>query len=399
MKKRFVFLFILALFFLIALPLFGAYRLKTALPSKVYLSENGSLKINTGSFIFAPKSDNYTKTASEIVLSCPREDSYEIDLNLFGIVPVKTLTVASYDENLYMPSGQAIGIKIFTDGVLVISIEENLPAYDAGIKPGDVITHINGVKVLNSSHFSSLLKKSKADKITINAVRDKVPYSVCLNAINADGDYKIGAWVRDSSAGIGTLTYIKADDLSFGALGHGICDIDTGSLLTLMQGSITDCEIVDTVKGKKGSAGKLCGVLKTGDKGVIEKNSDIGIYGTVKKDIDFSKRQGVLAATRFEVCEGEATILATVNSSVPEEYKIYIEQVNTQDETGGSMVIRVTDDRLIKKTGGIVQGMSGSPILQNGKLVGAVTHVFLNDPTRGYGIFIENMLEEAEKIK
>ena len=333
-----------------------------------------------------------------MVLSCPENSAYSVDFNLFGLVPVKTLKVSSYEDGLYMPSGQAVGIKLYTDGVLVIGLAENLPAYNAGIKVNDIITHINDTKVLNAVHFSALLNKNENAPLTLTAIRDGSTFNVDVTPVYTENEYKIGAWVRDSSAGIGTLTYVEAKTQSFGALGHGICDIDTGSTLTLMQGNLTDCEIVDIVKGEKGAAGRLCGVLSGGEKGVIKKNCELGIYGNLDPTAVYTA-EPVPIASRFEIREGEATILATVDTGAPEEYSVYIEQINTADNSNTSMVIKITDERLIQKTGGIVQGMSGSPILQNGKLIGAVTHVFINDPTKGYGIFIENMLAEAENVK
>lgn len=357
MKKKITLFSVLTLLFLLALPGLGAYKLSRAIPSDIYLTKDKNIEINVSGFVSAVSKENPDCSAAsgKVVLSCPENSSYNVDLKLFGIVPVKTLTVSSSDSNYYIPSGRAIGIKLYTDGVLVIALSENLPAEEAGIQVGDVITHINGTKVLNASHFSSLLTQNKQALAVISFMRGNTKHSAAVSPIYSENEYKIGAWVRDSSAGIGTLTYVDQNQ-SFGALGHGICDVDTGDLLTVMHGSITDCEIIDTVKGKKGSAGKLCAVLKGSDTGIIAKNTDFGIYGQTDSD-KRSAKEAMPIATRFEIHEGEATILSTIDSGGPKEYSVCIEKINTADTTGASMEIKVTDENLISKTGGIVQGM------------------------------------------
>lgn len=393
-KKRLTFFTVFALLFLLALPSFSLYKLNKSIPSQISLTDDKRLEINLGTFVSASAQADYCfSEKGRLFISCPENESYSVSLRLFGLIPVKHVTVSAAAEGVYMPSGQAIGIKLYTDGVLVVGLSENLPAYAAGIKTGDIITHIDGVRVLNAVHFSSLINKSGEKQTTISFIRGNDKCEVSITPVFSEGEYKIGAWIRDSSAGIGTLTYVNASDSGFGALGHGICDSDTGKLLTVMQGRITGCNIIDTVKGQKGSAGRLCGVLQTADTGSIYKNCAIGIYGSVDKEAVYTAKP-VPAASRFEVHEGEATILATVDENGPEEYSVLIEKINTSDNSGASMVIKITDEKLIEKTGGIVQGMSGAPILQDGKIVGAVTHVFVSDPTRGYGIFIELMLNQ-----
>ena len=382
---------------MLTFPTLSVYKLNRTIPSDIYLTKDKNAVIDLSGFVYASGEANCIYDSGKLMLSCPEDTSYNVNLKLFGILPVKKFTVSSSKNELFMPSGQAIGIKLYTDGVLVIKINKNLPADIAGIKVGDVITHINATKVLNATHFSALLNENKQNTATISYIRNKNSYTVELIPTYSQNEYKIGAWVRDSSAGIGTLTYVSPDG-SFGALGHGICDQDTSDLLTVMHANVSGCEIVDCEKGEKGIPGRLCGVLKSNDLGIMSKNTYTGVFGTIDKN-QVVLKQPMPIATRFEVEKGKASILSTIDHSGVQEFSVLIEEINTASDGENSMVIKVTDENLTKKTGGIVQGMSGSPILQNGRIVGAVTHVFVNDPTRGYGIFIENMLAEAEKIK
>ncbi len=325
---------------------------------------------------------------------------------LFNFIPVKKVNVSVVPRRYVIPSGEAIGVKIYADGVLVVGISDVAdkqgrifaPAKDAGIEVGDRIIEVNGNKVNDTDDFVEILNDEKG-KVRITLIRGDDVRDVKLSAVYAPDSrsYKVGLWVRDSTAGIGTLTFYDPKTFSFSALGHGICDSDTGSLMTVRQGSINACNIRSVIKGEKGVAGELLGDFAGKKLGEIEINSLCGIRGKAEKIPD---RAFAPVASRFEVQEGNATILCDIDGNGPQEYEIEITKVSkAATDAGKNLVIRVTDPDLIEKTGGIVQGMSGSPVLQNGKIVGAVTHVFVNDPTRGYGIFIENMLAEAEKIK
>lgn len=385
-----------ALLFLLAFPAVNAYKIKHILPSNICLTQNKELEIKLGGFVNAVDENGAILKKSSLILEYPEKESYDVDLNLFGIVPLKTITVSAASCETICPSGDAIGVKIYTDGVCVTAVEKNSPADKSGIACADVITHLNDVKILNTAHFSTLVSENGGKEIKITLVRNSNTSNVYLKPVYQNGEYVIGAWVRDSSAGIGTVTYVDTLNQSFGALGHGICDTDTQALLTLMQGSVTNCNIVDSIKGQKGEPGRLCATLQNNDIGIIEKNSNLGIYGKLDTNM-ILKSEPMPIATRYEIHEGEASILTSINDDKPQQYSAVIEKVNTADENGLSMVLCITDERLLKETGGIVQGMSGSPILQDGKFVGAVTHVFLNDPTRGYGVFIELMLAEGKE--
>ena len=233
----------------------------------------------------------------------------------------------------------------------------------------------------------TILRKNEEAKASLKPMFDSVT-----------GKYKLGLWIRDDAAGVGTLTYVRKDNLRFGALGHPVCDIDTGSMMPVSSGSIFKCNVVGYKKGTKGNPGELKGLfLRNGSIfGSLDKNIKCGVYGTFNQErLDFVSEREVEVADRHEIKSGKATIRCTIDGYEPQDYEIEI--VKTYFQSGNdtkSMFIRVTDKNLLERTGGIVQGMSGSPIIQNGKLVGAVTHVFVSDPTKGYGIFADLMINE-----
>lgn len=392
-------------------------RLHKTLPDSLSVARGSVCSINVGRFVFASLPDFCTKAAASaaqgsfaaeddgnLTLYTEVSGKYDVELKFLGVLPLKTMSVDVLDSDVVIPSGDAVGIKIHTDGVLVVKLasaetengEIHTPAKDAGLQVGDIITAVDGTKVKNSDHFSALADEKGKQGFTLDFVRGTEKISTRMQPVYSGGHYKIGAWIRDSTAGIGTMTFIKPDSGVFASLGHGISDADTGSLLTVSDGSVTNCRISSVSPGTKGSPGELHGVFADNDNGVIMQNSNVGIYGKCGTN-SFACASTVKIASRFEVKTGSAKILSTVDSQGPAEYDIEIEKVMTNSSDAKGMIIRVTDERLLGKTGGIVQGMSGSPILQNGKIVGAVTHVFINDPTRGYGIFIELMIDEAQK--
>ncbi len=298
-----------------------------------------------------------------------------------------------------IPSGQAVAMKLKTNGVLVVGVKnaDNLPAKKAGVQNGDIITMVNDTKVLNTAHFEEIIKTAGGNEITLTLKRENDIHKIKLTPKKHSDTTEIGLWLRDSAAGIGTVSFYTSDKKHFFALGHPIADSDTGENFSVRVGKLELVDIHGAKKGKKNKPGELIGTMSDYEIGNILKNSDCGIFGEIKDN-------GVILETPLEIMkkdeleEGDAHILTTVSDCGVEKFKIKIIKIlNNKDNK--NFVIKVNDERLIEKTGGIVQGMSGSPILQNGKIVGAVTHVFVNDPTRGYGIFIENMLAEAQKIK
>jgi len=304
-----------------------------------------------------------------------------------------------------IPGGSTIGLKLYLDGLLVVGksdIESGggkiCPGGEAGIEKGDRILKINGETVTDVTVFCKKIQGSCGGEINLLISRGEKSYEKKVRPVfyEGTGEYKIGLWVRDSAAGIGTVTFILSDG-TFGALGHGISDIDTKKLITLKEGEVLGSRITSVLKGEAGTPGDLKGSFSDGFSGEVLKNTSVGVFGVLSDGV--ADEKPIEIASKNEVQAGAAQIISTVEGNMKERFDVEIETVFPFIGNSKNMVIKITDPDLLQKTGGIVQGMSGSPIIQNGKLVGAVTHVFVNDPTRGYGIFIENMLAEAEKIK
>ncbi len=313
--------------------------------------------------------------------------------------------VSTVSKTYVIPSGEAVGVKMYTDGLLVVYVSEVIdaagkqysPAKDAGLRETDRILSVDDFELGTNEELADYINKVKRP-VHLKVARDEEFFETDITPkLSNDGYYRIGIWVRDSTAGIGTMTFYNPQYNSFAALGHAITDRDTGTVLTVSDGDLVGCEIVSVKKGENGVPGELSGQFANIKFGKILKNNDFGIYGKIENSSIISQGRPVEAATRFQVKQGAAEILCDVDGNGVKSYAVEITSVSkeiTVDNKG--IVLKVTDSELLEKTGGIVQGMSGSPILQNGMLVGAVTHVFVNDPTRGYGIFIENMLKETK---
>lgn len=330
---------------------------------------------------------------------------YDCDVKLLGL-PVKTVSVSVNPERYVVPSGESIGVKIYTDGVLVVGLGSVCdkfntvyePAKQSGVRIGDRITEINGNRINSIEDFTRAINECSGQAF-IKIVRNDREFTAAVNGIYSEADncYKLGLWVRDSTAGIGTLTFYNPQNSTFGALGHGICDSDTGDVLIARKGSVNECKIINVLQGKKGSPGELVGSFKPALIGNITTNCSVGIFGTCKKIPDL---EPVMVASRYQVKTGKAQVLCDIDGNGVSSYEIEITRIiSKSSESNKDFVIKVTDKNLIEKTGGIVQGMSGSPIIQNERLVGAVTHVFINDSSKGYGVFAERMLIETEKIQ
>ena len=307
-----------------------------------------------------------------------------------------------------VPMGRAVGIKLFSDGVVVvglsdISTEEGdvNPARACGLKEGDIITHINSEEVDSIEEVRELLQELEGESMSIRALRGSEQMQMTARGVqcSADGSYKLGAWIRDSMAGIGTMTYYQPANGMFGALGHGISDVDTALLMPLERGSIMYAEVAEVEKGAAGDPGQLKGTFQVyNDLGELWANTGCGIFGMLTDLSLAGDRQAVPVADRAEVQLGPATILSNIRGADVEEFKIEIVKVFSESPTDSrDFMVKVTDPALLTATGGIVQGMSGSPILQDGKFVGAVTHVLVNDPSCGYAISGERMLSQAAR--
>lgn len=371
------------------------------LPDVYYVTENNELAFASsyGSVISFGKSESNTKA----VFSAD-DSAFTTNIELFGTIPVKEVRVELTDEKIVTVCGTPFGVKMFTDGVLIVGLSRihtenglSCPALESGIVEGDVICSIDGEKVYTNEDVASFIENSDGETLSMLIKRDGETMTVEVTPEKmADGSgYKAGFWVRDSSAGIGTLTFYDPETMVFAGLGHAVCDVDTGEPLPLLSGEIVPAAINKIKRGVSGEPGELGGVFTSAKAlGEVSINNETGVYGVLNSNIG---GVSLPIAPKQDVYEGKATILATINGTKAKEYEIVIEKVSMSDNSPTkNMVIKVTDEELINKAGGIVQGMSGSPIIQNGRLVGAVTHVFVNDPTKGYGIFIENMLEAAE---
>lgn len=321
----------------------------------------------------------------------------------FGVVSGLSVGASAENENNELiPGGESFGVKFYTEGSVVVGTEEvqtdeglKNPAADAGIQIGDIIFSANGTPVENNEKLSEIVSSSGGKSMEIKLKRNGEELTVTVHpaAEQQTKEYRLGLWIRDSSAGVGTVTFYNPSRKTFGALGHGICDADTGQLLPLRYADVFYAEIFGITKGQQGTPGELKGMfLDDKPLGRLFANTEEGIFGNTAENGSVSGKT-LTIATRDEIREGPATILCTLDDSGVKEYNIEIIKINRNNErTTKNLLIKVTDPALMEKTGGIVQGMSGSPILQNGKLAGAVTHVLVNDPTKGYGIFIENML-------
>lgn len=333
----------------------------------------------------------------------------KVNISILGILPVKTVNLRSVPKMKLYPGGQPVGIKLSTKGVLIVGFSDintvqgkvSSPAAKAGIQIGDNLIKVNNENVVNSKDLANKIEKCKSNQLDLTIERKGNLIEKKVEKIKSEDDenYKIGLWVRDSTAGIGTLTFYYDKNKEFAALGHPITDVDTGTILKINSGNLINSSVVSVRKGVKGTPGEIRGIFVDEENpiGSIYKNTICGIFGKSSNDIKnntFNKPLEI--GLRNEIKVGEAQILTTINGDKPEAYSIQIEKLFDQQEPGPkSMVIRVTDERLLNKTGGIVQGMSGSPIIQNGKIVGAVTHVLVNKPEVGYGIYIEWMLKTA----
>ena len=299
---------------------------------------------------------------------------------------------------MLIPVGHTVGVKLFAKGVLVVKLPEGAsPARACGLKSGDVIVSCGGKAVQSTEQFRALLQEAGEEPTDLQVTRCGRPVTLSVAPEQNDqGGYAIGAWIRDSMAGIGTVTYYDPATKTFGALGHGVTDVDTAVLMPFSTGSVLPSTVKAVKRGEAGCAGELRGDFDLDeDLGTLDANTAAGIFGRMETEADWLRGRALPAAKKDEVRPGKAIIRSNVRGDEVQEYEIEILKVQQNAPDGRDLVLSVTDPALIAATGGIVQGMSGSPILQNGKIVGAVTHVLVNDPTRGYGIFIENMLEAA----
>lgn len=366
-----------------------------------------TLTTQAGTAAVSASKDETLRAQGAVSLSSETAGTSELLLSLMGLLPLKKVEVEVSPEKRLIPGGMAIGVALHTSGVLVVGTSDlgadgPSPARVSGILPGDLIRRVNDVELTSSAQFSLLVAQAGGQDLPLTIERDgqlmQVTVTPKLDA--ATGAARLGVWVRDSTAGVGTLSFYDPDTGTYAALGHAITDGDTGEVLTVDRGQILKADIVSVQKGEKGAPGELKGsFLREGVVlGDIARNNILGIYGSMNEAPQQTLYpDGLPIGLRSGVHTGKASILSTVSGEGLKEYEVEITRVNPQTAPAPkSMVLRVTDPELLEITGGIVQGMSGSPIVQDGRIIGAVTHVFVSDPTQGYGLYIDWMLQEAE---
>ena len=384
-----------------------------AIPKKIMLFKGEKINVKT---IFGISLENNDLDFETILTSSEAINKQETGttkyiVKLFGIFDVKDVDVSVIERIKVIPIGQVSGIKLYTSGVLVVGMseikgEDNLkyrPYENLGIQEGDTIVQVNNRSVIDTKDLIDIVNHSKGESINIKYVRNEEIQECNIKPVKiSNTEYKLGLWVRDSAAGIGTMTYIEPKTNKFAALGHGITDIDTGNVLSISKGQLITTKIVSLIKGTNGNPGRIQGSINEQSKiGKIEKNSIFGIYGTIEDitKVNPYNNQAIDVATRSEIQLGDATILCSIDGKKIEEYRIQIDKIYiNNDYNNKSMLIKVTDEELLKKTGGIIQGMSGSPVIQNGKFIGAITNVLINDPTKGYVVFGDLMVKEMKSV-
>ena len=404
--KRIIFITVSSVICITAI--YTALALNFFVNDKYTLIDGGSLDGSLPYFISSDKS-LYTQAGTGGKLKDGRivnnNLTQDVTLRLFNIIPVKTVSVNIVKSPSVIPSGQCIGVKIYSNGLVTVGLTdfetENgeivSPAKEAGLKPGDIIKTLNGRKIENISDFLKTVDTVK-NECTLGIIRNESSIDINIRPQKcSDGHMRIGVWVRDSIAGIGTVTFLEKETQKYAALGHGISDTDTNVIIPVKNGEIFCASVLGISKGKKGAPGEIMGAINEKKiMGSCNCNLQTGIYGNIQNIPD--NEAEVEIAPRSDVKKGEASVICTLDDYGPKEYKLEIVSINRFKSHGTkSMIIKVTDPELLRKTGGIVQGMSGSPIIQNGRLIGAVTHVFVNDPEKGYAIFAETMLEDLNK--
>ena len=389
-----------------------------SIPNNIIKFQGEKIKIPTLLGININKKEN--KENKEIISVSTKQENKKLDnigktkltINLFNNIHLKDINLEVLPKTKVIPIGKLAGVKLYTNGVLVVGMSEiegednnkYIPYKESGIKEGDTIISINNKEIENTEDLIKKVNNSDGKEIYIKYIHENKYQECSITPVKTGKkEYKIGLWVRDSAAGIGTITFYNKENNSFAALGHGIQDIDTDKIIDISSGEFVTSKILGIKKGEKENPGRIEGTLKGEKKiGKINKNTKYGIYGIVEDlsilNIDNNKEMEV--ALRNEIKEGKAYILSNIEDGKIEKFEIQIEKIYKENNYNNkSMKIKITDDKLINKTGGIIQGMSGSPIIQNNKFIGAVTHVLVSNPHEGYGVFGDIMVKELYKSK
>lgn len=371
----------------------------TSMPKNVILLENEELDLKQILGITLKESKKEVLQTSN---DSNKIETKTISVSLFNLFNVKEVNVSTVKNTKVVPLGNIIGIKLYSNGVLVIGmteVEGKKPYENTGIKEGDLITTVDNVTVTTTEELIKCVNNSQGKLVKIKYIREGTEYVTDIEPVKTKEDkYKIGLWVRDGACGIGTATYYDPGTGKIATLGHGIVDRDTDKLITIESGKLLTSTITKIKKGEKGNPGEIKGIINDNQTiGSINLNTDFGIYGNLKEinTLGIDKNNSLEIALKNEIKTGEATILLALEDEIRKEYKIEIKKIyknNTEDNK--SMLIEITDEKLIEKTGGIIQGMSGAPIIQNGKFIGAITHVLVNNPLQGYAVFGEIMIKQ-----
>ena len=385
----------------------------TALPETIRISEGSTARMSFSWPMTAavtqdqPVVSSLSETlsdATQLSLTGQSEGRASLTLRLLGFLPVRTLGISVDESRTVVPGGQSVGVALATDGVVVVGLSDlggtiPSPARLAGLKAGDIIASVDGAPLGSTAQLTERVSAGTPMRLTID--RGGARHALDVEPVRAaSGSFRIGAWVRDSTAGIGTMTFYDPQNGGYGALGHAITDADTGTVLPVQRGDLMESVVTAIRPGRKGEPGELVGRFTPESRvlGSILSNNARGIYGRLDQPLQSELYpDGVSVMSSGEVQVGSAQLLTTLDGAGVRAYDCEIVRLTGSPTSERGFVLRVTDQALLSRTGGIVQGMSGSPILQNGRLAGAVTHVFVSDPTRGYGIFIENMLDTLDE--
>ncbi len=380
----------------------------TSMPDSIILFEDQDFKYNT---VFGVKinQEEVVQASSEVVSK--EKDETKYDVSMLG-VKLKTITASKIPNTKVIPLGDLAGLKLYTKGVLVVGMSEvegqdnkkYKPYEGTGIEEGDSIIKINDEEIDSTEELLACVSKSKGNNINITYIKSGKEIQKNITPVKtAKNTYKLGIWVRDSHAGIGTLSFYEESTNSIASLGHSIQDVDTKETVDISSGEFVTSKVDNIVKGEKENPGRIEGDIDNSNTlGKIYKNNKFGVFGyiTDKNTLNIENEKAIDVCLRNDIEEGEAKIICTLNDGTKEEYKVNIQKIFTNNNKDNkSMIVKVTDERLLSKTGGIIQGMSGSPIIQNGKFVGALTHVLVSDPTTGYGVFADLMIKELSASK
>ncbi len=379
----------------------------TMFPNSIILMQGENLEISTVLGLKVKNKQTMQASSSLNEKLTEQVGKKDLELNLFNIIPVKDVTVNVIPKTTVIPLGKTIGMKLYTEGVLVVGmseIEGKKPYENSGIEAGDRIIEVNNTKISTSDELTECVNTSNGKNIEIKYINNEEQIEVAEiePAKTSNNEYKIGLWVRDAAAGVGTVTFYEPSTGSFASLGHGINDVDTYELIDIANGELVTAKILDIVKGQNGLPGEIRGSIDNSITiGNISKNTEFGVYGTITNTnaLNIDTRNQMEVADRSQISTGKAYILCELDNGKTEKYEIEIQKVfkeNNQDNK--SMLIKITDARLIEKTGGIIQGMSGAPIIQNDKFIGAVTHVLVNDAKLGYGVFADLMIKQLKEV-